>query len=195
MTHSTCYMTHPLVSTHPHMWHVPIHMCVMTPSHMWHDSFKRVIWLIHVCRLIHICDMSHSHVCHDPFTRETWLIQTCDMSHSHVSTHPHMWQDSFTRVTRLILMWDTTHSYVWPDSFTCVTWLVCMCDMTMCRLYVWHNDVCHDWVDFIVMRWRKVIGFLILKCHFPQKNPIISSSFAKITFNLRHPTGLCHPVR
>jgi len=42
--------------------------------------------------------------------------------------------------------------------------------------------------------WRWVIGCLIFTCCFPPKSPIINVSFAKITCNLRHPMGLCHPV-
>jgi len=42
--------------------------------------------------------------------------------------------------------------------------------------------------------WRGVIGCLIFIGHFPQKSPTNSGSFAKMTFNLRHPMGLHHPV-
>jgi len=43
--------------------------------------------------------------------------------------------------------------------------------------------------------WRRLIDCLIISCHFPQKSPVISGSFAKkMTRNLKHPVGLRHPV-
>ena len=43
--------------------------------------------------------------------------------------------------------------------------------------------------------WRWIIGYLIFIRFSPQKSPIISGSFAKMTCELGHPMGFRHPVR
>ena len=77
---------------------------------------------------------------------------------------------SFICATRLILAWniliytwDMTHSLVWHDDFICVTW----------RVHMWSTG------------WRRVIGCLIFRGHFPRKSPIISGSFAKNNLQLK----------
>jgi len=48
-------------------------------------------------------------------------------------------------------------------------------------------------VESYVYRWRRVIGCLILICHFLQKSPIISGSFAKNDLQLKASYGSSPP--
>jgi len=55
-----------------------------------------------------------------------------------------------------------------------------------------HAPVFSD--NYIHTGWRKTIGCLIVICHFPQKSPIISGSFAKIDLQLKASYGSLPPL-
>jgi len=66
------------------------------------------------------------------------------------------------------------------------------------------NIIHHKEEIMLIIRYKEEImligrrnprGCLRFVGHFPQKSPVLSGSFAEMTCNLRHPVGLCHPVR
>ena len=121
-------------------------MAFILHSYVWHDSFKCLIWRIHMRNgmslvvthehrmwLIHIAFILYSYCIHIAFIRVTLLVQMFEMTHSFA------WHASFIYVVRgesmslaetserrtwLIHTAFILHSYVWHDSFKCLTWYI-----------------------------------------------------------------------
>jgi len=75
----------------------------------------------------------------------------------------------------------------------CVAVCCSVCAAVCCSM-LQHFEVCCSVLQCRATGWRKPIGCLIIIGHFPQKSPIISSSYSKKDLQLRHEMSLCHPI-
>jgi len=97
---------------------------------------------------------------------EKILILTYCRRQIKISTHV-LWEDVYTHMysQKDFVLWEDVYTHMYSEKI-----------LTYCRRQI---------VCTISTEWRRLIGCLIFRGHFPHKSPIISGSFAKSDLQLK----------